>query len=268
MNVLSGTYIFYADVYFIQNFIIKVAVIYLSLYCNKCHFYLSTTKGIGKIVLASAVGTLIEIAGLILGNSYNVFLILVHTFEIPFMILLVLGSERQSYIKIILTGYFFVMTINGVLEVVWNWFGGYGSYIFFLCAVCGFVYVVVRIWQNYNKMQRGIFSVELSHRGKRATTYGFYDSGNKLIDPYTKKGVHIVTMQVIKKLGLAQENPIFVPFRALGKDEGMLEVYYVDELVIEGEKQRIHRQKCPIGVAKENLFAGKAYEMILNEEVF
>ncbi len=268
MNILSETYIFYADVYFVQNFIIKMAVIYLSLYCNKYHFHISTIKGIGKIVLASASGTLIEIAGLMFGNAYNVFLMLVHIFEIPFMILLVLGKERQSFIKVIVTGYFFVMVINGVLEVFWNWFGDSASFVLLLILACGLVIVAVRVWKNYSKMQKGIFPVELSHGEKRAETYGFYDSGNKLTDPYTGKGVHIVSEQLIKKLGLEKENPVFVPYQALGSEAGIVEVYYVDELIIEGEKQRIHLQKSPLGVTKENLFKENKYEMILNEEVF
>lgn len=268
MNILSETYIFYADVYFIQNFIIKMAVIYLSLYCNKCHFLLSTIKGIGKILLASAMGTLIEIAGLILGNSYNVFLILVHIFEIPFIMCFVLGKKRKQIWKVIVTGYFFIMLINGVVEWLWNWFGDSASFVLLLILACGLVIVAVRVWKNYSKMQKGIFPVELSHGEKSVSTYGFYDSGNRLKDPYTEKGVHIVTMQVIKKLGLEKENPVFVPYQALGSEAGIIEVYYVEELIIEGEKQRIYLQKSPLGVTKETLLQEKSYEMIINEEVF
>lgn len=261
-------YIFYADIYFIQNFIIKIAVIYLSLYCNKRHFHLSTTNGIGKIVLASAIGTLIEIAGLILGNSYHIFLILVHIFEVPLMMLLVLGKERKQIWKVILSGYFFIMVINGVLEWLWNWFGRSMSFILLLLFACGVVIAGVRIWKNYSKMQKGILLVMLSYQNKSITTYGFYDSGNCLKDPFTEKGVHIVSEQLMKKLGLEKDNPVLVPYQALGNDAGIIEVYYVDELIVEGEKQRIHLQKCPLGVTKENLFEGKAYQMILNEEVF
>lgn len=92
MNVLCDTYIFYADVYFIQNFLIKIAVIYLSLYWNKLYFTISTIKGVGKIVLAAGIGTMIEIIGLLSGNSYDLFLILVHLLEIPFMI-----SGREAH---------------------------------------------------------------------------------------------------------------------------------------------------------------------------
>lgn len=268
MSILNETYIFYADVYFIQNFIIKLAVIYLSLYCNKCSFNLSTLRGYGKIVLASAMGTFIEIMGLILGNSYNIFLTFVHIFEIPLMILFVLGKERQSFIKIILTGCFFVVVINGVVEWLWNWFGTGASFVLLLSLACGATVIAVRIWKNYKQMQKGIFLVELLHGEKRINIKAFYDSGNRLIDPYTGKGVHIISERLINGLSLDKENPVWIPYQALGNENGIIEVYYIDELLIEGEKQRINRTKTPVGVTKDNLFEGKAYEMILNEEVF
>ena len=48
----------------------------------------------------------------------------------------------------------------------------------------------------------------------------------------------------------------------------MLSVYYLDEIVIGEENQKSNWKKYPVGVTKENLFEGRQYEMILNEEVF
>lgn len=268
MYVLGRTYIFYADVYFIQNFIIKIAVIYLSLYCNKLHSHTTTLKGIGKIFVASGIGTIIEIAGLVLGNSYNLFLILVHVLEIPFMMRFVLGKKRKQIWKVIITGYFFIVLINGVVEWLWNWFGEQASFVLLLILACGMTIIAVRVWQNYNKMQKGIFQVELLHKDTYISTYGFYDSGNRLKDPYTQKGVHIVSEMLMKRLGLEKENSVLVPYQALGNETGMIEVYYVDELVIEGENERVHLEKSPLGVTKDNLFKERKYEIILSEEVF
>ena len=64
-------YIFYADIYFIQNFMMKIAVLYLSLYCNKVYFETTRIKGLVKICFASGLGTMIEILGLILSGSYS-----------------------------------------------------------------------------------------------------------------------------------------------------------------------------------------------------
>ena len=261
-------YIFYADVYFIQNFMMKVAVIYLALYCNKVYETISKAKGIGKICLASFLGTITEIAGLICSGSYNFWVLCIHLFEVPLMIGFVTGKEKQNRMKIIVAGYFFLILINGVLEALWNQFGEGGSYLFFLIFSCATVIIGARIWRNYHQMQKGIFQVELSLQGKQIQTYGFLDSGNRLSDPYTGKGVHIISAKLWKRIAQTEIKPVYVPYQALGNENGMLEVYYVEELRIEGEKGRKIIQKCPVGVTKDNLFEGKKYEIILNEEVF
>lgn len=269
--ILSQVYIFYADIYFIQNFVIKIAVIYLSMYANQVHMPLKTGKGIGKIVLAAFLGTIIEIIGLsmvsFIGMPYALFLLLTHAFEVPCMIRFVLRRGRQIK-RVIITGYFFVMIINAVLELLWNWFGAYGRYLFLLCASCGGVYIGLCIYQNYGRMQKGIFPVELFHSGKTIFTYGFYDSGNRLKDPYTQKGVHIVSEKIVKQFSLELQKEVYVPYQALGKEQGLLKVYYLDGIKILKEQEIIEFEKVPVGEAEESLFQNKKHQMILNEEVW
>lgn len=260
-------YIFYADVYFIQNFMIKMAVLYLALYCNKSYEVTESLKGVGKIALASFLGTLFEIAGFLISNNYGFFVLLVNVLELPLMFLGIIGRKSKKVVRLILTGYFFTMLINGLLEALWNQFGEGGGFLFFLLFSCGTVVAGVRIWKNYSRMQKGIFQVQLLHQKRRAYAKGFYDSGNRLIDPYTKQGVHIISRQLFENLGTFQDY-VLIPYQALGNEGGLLEVYYIDELIVEGESIRKTIQNCPLGVTKDNLFEGKKYEIILNEEVF
>lgn len=261
-------YIFYADVYFIQNFMMKVAVLYLALYCNKVYEPISTAKGIGRIGLASSVGTLVELIGLMMGSSYTLYTFLIHLFEVPMMVRFLLKKNKKHIMRVILTGYLGLIVVNGLLEALWNQFGENGGYLFYLLFSCGAVIVGVRIWQNYHQIKKGIFQVELSLQGAHIQTNGFYDSGNRLRDPYTGNGVHIISAKLWEKMAQTQSMPVYVPYQALGNEKGILEVYYVEELRIEGEKGRKIIQKCPVGVTKDNLFEGKKYEIILNEEVF
>lgn len=220
-----------------------------------------------KIIAASFLGTMFEIAGLLLGD-YNIFLVIVHLFEILFMVWFVLGKERQKMIKVILTGYFFVMFINGLLEIFWNWFGKYGNYLFYLLIACGITYVVVRIWLNYSRIKKGVFAIKMIHGGKIVHIHGLYDSGNKLKDPYCGKGIHIISKTILEKLAIPVEKRVCVPYQSLGNEEGIIDVYYIENLIIYGTDKTLELQMVPIGVTEENLFEGKAYEMILNEEVF
>ena len=265
-------YIFYADVYFIQNFMMKVTALYLSLYLNKKQEYLSSIKGLTKLGLVSMIGTVFEIVGLLLIDNYNVFLLLVNVLEIPVMIKIILGKEKKRILNIMMSSYFFTMLINSVLEVLWNLFGERGSYLFYILFSCGVVIVGVRIWRNYTKMKKGVYYAELSHKGNKVKTQAFYDSGNCLKDSYTGKGVHIVSEQILTALGgvkkMSKQIPVYVVYQSLGNEQDLLEVYYIDELMVDGEKGRITIHNCPVGVTKDNLFEGKNYEIILNEEVF
>lgn len=268
-------YIFYADVYFLQNFMIKIAVLYLSLYWNRQYVHTLSKKRMGKIVLVAFAGTVLEIIGLLFCASYTIFVAGVHLLEVPLMVGFVLGKERQRMLQAVLSGYFFIILVNGVLEALWNQFGERGSYLFYLLFSCGVVIVGVRIWKNYTRMKKGIFQVEILHKRICVHTRGFYDSGNQLKDPYTGKGVNIVSEQLLKRLGVLQKtiampdaSMVYIPYKALGNEEGMLMVYYVEEVTVLGEKGRVTIQNCPMGVTKDNLFEGKNYEIILNEEVF
>lgn len=259
----------------------KVTVLYLALYCNKRREKIETGKEIGKICIASFIGTLIEIIGLLLGCSYSVFVIIGHFLQVPLMTSFVLGKDRRKMLQIVIAGYFFTILINGILEALWNQFGEHGGYLFYLLFSSSAVLVGVRMWKNYIKMQKGIVQVQLSHQGSQIQIKGFYDSGNLLRDPYTGKGVHIILEQRVRELGIVRMEKVMdeleetqnslsvrIPYHALGNQAGLIEVYYIDEMIVEGEKGRIIIQNCPVGVTKDNLFEGKKYEMILNEEVF
>ena len=259
-------YIFYADVYFVHNFMIKVAVLYLTLYWNKAMGELEKGKGIAKLCMVSGVATFVEVVGLLFFASYQLFVVVVNCFEVPLMVLVLLGKERKGALRVIFGGYFFLILINGVLEALWNQFGEHGSYIFYLLFSCGVVLIGVRMWKNYSKTQKGIYRIELMHKGKRIQINGLYDSGNCLKDTYSGKGVHIASRKAVEQLELGEA--VYLPYKALGNEQGVLEVYYIDEMCIWGEKGRINIQNCPLGVTKDNLFEGKNYEIILNEEVF
>lgn len=267
-NLLIDTYIFYADIYLLQNFLMKAAVLYLSIFSTKVFYNLHTLKGIGKLIFAAFLGTCTEIAGLMLGNSYQMFLLLVHLLEIPFMVRFVLGKECKHMLRVIITGYFFIIVVNGVLEILWNRFGKQGIYVILLCAACGIVYLGVRIWQNYNHMEKGILQVEILHDGNVLQAKGFYDSGNLLKDPYTGKGVHILSEKMLTGLIREGQEAVYIPYQSLGNEQGLIKVYYIEHIRIQKKQEIMEIQKIPVGAGGEELFQNKAYQMILNEDIW
>lgn len=262
--MLGETYIFFADMYFLQNFCVKIAVLWLTIKILKIRLI----KPVIKIMGIASVGTLFEIAGLFFVPKYEVFLAIVHLIEVPGMIFLLIGKQRGYLWRGIVSGYFFVLMINSVVEILWNLIG-YG-WLYPMLVLAGNIIVVLLVCYFLKrwKMSKGIYPVDIYRPEIIWTAKGYYDSGNRLKDPYTGKGVHIISAQLAEKLELSREKKVCIPYQSLGNAQGLLDVYYVENLKIRKESQWIELGKVPIGVAESKLFSGKEYEMILNEEVW
>ena len=225
-----------------------------------------------RIITIACLATMIEIALLLLGMNYEGVCVLLLILEMPSMLFLLFGKAQRSLIRLSMNGYFYLVILNSAVELLWNWFGDKTSFLLLLVFASGIVIVIVRMSKNYANMKKGIYDVQFFHRGKSMQFKGFYDTGNCLKDPYSGKGVHIVSEQVIYKSGMleeaALEKMIYIPYQALGNLSGKLAIYYIDEIQIEGEDGKSIWKEYPIGVTKDNLFYGKGYEIILNEEVF
>ncbi len=267
--MLGKTYIFFADLYFIQNFFVKAGVLLLT-----TKFLRLPMKKTGwRIALIAAIGTICEIAGLYWIPDYNLFLGMMHLVEIPCMILGLIYSKERTWSKELLwrgivSGYFCTLVINGVVEVLWNLIG-YG-WLYPLLVFAGTVISIVVVYYVIRRLQmrKGIYPVEIVRPNVVWTVKGYYDSGNCLIDPYTGRGVHIISKRLAKRLQLEQESKVCIPYHSLGNTNGLIDVYYVENMRIRKDSEWVERAKVPLGVAEDELFDRKNYEMIINEEVW
>lgn len=262
--VLGETYIFFADIYFIQNLMIKLGVLGLTIKVLK----IQMTKPVMKIVAIASVGTILEIAGLFFIPNYQVFMALVHLIEVPGMMAFLFGKQREYIGKGIICGYFFVLVINGVVEVIWNLIGN--GWFYPLLVLAGNVIVVVAICFGIRKwqMSKGVYPVDIHLPDVIWTAKGYYDSGNHLKDPYTGKSVHIISEKLAKRLELPMDKKVCIPYQSLGNEAGLIDVYYVEAIRIKKQADWVVQNNVPLAVAEDSLFTGKGYEMIINEEVW
>jgi hypothetical protein len=117
-----------------------------------------------------------------------------------------------------------MILINGVVEILWNQFGQNGSYLLCLIFSCGVVFVSVRIWQNARRMQKGIFEVIIVDEGVHVQSRGLYDSGNRLKDPYTAKGVYIISQQLLDRLWREQNSASIKKEKVVYSPEDLLSI--------------------------------------------
>lgn len=261
---MEHTYIFYADVYFLQNFIMKLGILFLSIKTLK----IQTIKPVIKVLGIASIATALEITGLFFVPHYGVYVVMTHCIQIPGMLLFLLWKQRENVVKAIVCGYFYAILMNGMVEILWNLIGdgwGYPLLVLFGNIICALaVCLGIRKWQ----MSKGIYPVDIHFPDIIWTSRGFYDSGNCLKDPYTGKSVHIISERLAKRLELNPEKKVCIPYQSLGNEDGVIDVYYVEQICIKKQETRIIQKEVPLAVAKDSLFAGKGYEMIMNQDVW
>jgi len=262
--ILGNTYVFYGDVYFVSNFLIKASTLFLI----TISFGKRIEVSVRKVLSLACAATIAEIIGLCVLPSYVFFVVFVNLFEVPFLVYLLLAKKGEIIGKGIIRGYVFTVIINGVLEILWNYFGETGSYFMIIVLSCISVVLSAMMYASNCKRKKGVFNIVLKHMEEEIETCGFYDSGNCLKDPYTNKGVHIISESIMEKMIPKGMNKVLIPYQTLGVSEDLIEVVYIDEVVIYGEKDIVRQHKIPLGIAKEEMFLNKSYKMILNEEVF
>lgn len=262
--ILISTYVFYGDIYFIWNILIKAT----TLLVITISFGKIVEVSIRKIIFLACLTTVIEISILCVVPSYIFFVAFVNLFEVPLMVFLLFSKKKRFIGKGIVRGYVFTIMINGILELMWNQFGEMGSYFMMVFMSCGSMLLGVMIYGYSSRKVKGVFVIELRNIDKKVETYGFYDSGNCLKDPYTGKGVHIVSKNIVEELITSEMNKVLIPYHSLGISTDLIEVVYIDEMIIYRKKDIVRQHKIPIGIAKEEMFLNKPYKIIINEEVF
>ncbi len=113
-----------------------------------------------------------------------------------------------------------------------------------------------------------IFPVEILHRNQRVAVMAYWDSGNLLTDPYNGKPVNILSKKVASQIFCSKEDAVrYVPYRSLGRSDGLLEVYSAEGMNILQGKKRVEIKPVVFGVAEEGLLEGKEYDVILHTSV-
>lgn len=257
------SYVFYADVYFIQNMLLKITVLYLALLINKQSHRVHPIK----IPIAAAMGTVMEILGLMYGGSFSFFVGMVYVMEMPLIFFFLLGKIGKIWIRVSVWAWLFVMFVNGVVEVLYIWGGQKGHLTGIVVVSCLAVFIGGKQFLEYQRQQKRIFSVELIHKDKIYRIQGLYDSGNQLKDPYSGKGIHIISLKLSQKMHITEDKQMLVPYRSLGNENALLAVYYLERIIIYGDKEKVEQWNVPIGVEEKGTILG-AYDVLLNENVW
>ena len=106
----------------------------------------------------------------------------------------------------------------------------------------------------------------LCYEGRQVTVRGLLDTGNCLREPVSGRPVHVAASNVMLSLCPRARGVIFVPFQAVGTENGLLPAVCLDWMKVELD----HREYCfehpLVAVSREALSPAGAYQLLLQQE--
>ena len=257
-------YVFYPDVFWLTNFVMDMLVLLLVRYFRK------SRSSLRRILLASAVGATGAVLLFLSLDSYLLYQFLVHFMLNPIMVFLSFPlSGIKRFIKDFLLVYLMMLLLGGILSWGMETLGQWKYFGLWAVGACGICALLIHFLEGRRLQQQNYEVLILTEQGKFRVK-GFLDTGNLLRDPIVNQPVHIIQEEILKEEFLENQPAIrYIPFHSLGQERGLLPVVTLKAMYIKpmGEKEEIppiYLEKPVFGLAKENLFQKKNYQVILN----
>lgn len=162
-------------------------------------------------------------------------------------------------------------------------------YLICLFAIAGgFVHLVKRVFIQMKGTRELFYNVELIFGEKKITCKGFLDTGNHLREPVTRRPVVIADFDGIKDI-LPEElidyakdftsdaihkdidryavKIKWIPYHAVGTEEGILPGIVFDEVNVLKEDILVHNPNITVAIYQGKLTVDNSYHIILHEEL-
>lgn len=259
-NEVRKIYVFYADVFFTQNFFMDFAALY------GVNFFLRRHRKKRWLVAAAGIGA---VAGLILLFTVKNriwYTLLSHLLINTLMVWIAFGRNgAREFAENWAVTYLVFLLLGGMQE----WLGesrilSYASVPGIVLGILG-VYGILRYLMQRKDFKNHIMKAQIKKRGEHLAVQAYRDSGNQLLDPYTGQGICILSKEKATKIFDAQKDHFrLVPYHSLGENEGMLWVTDVDELLLFDGKKTLRLPNVAVGIANEGLLERREYDFILH----
>lgn len=276
----------YIDMVFFWNFLVDYMILRLA------GNFLSIKKKRFRYVLTAAAGALFTCGTyLIPVQKEHLPELLLHALCALFMLRIGLGIQREGLIcRGVLLLYLLAFLFEGFFELLAG--KNVSSPVLFLVLTVGFylTLTVMEIWAECFRVQkRNLYPITLVYKGKTCKTCGFYDSGNFLLDPLSRRPVSVIYVEALKpvlsektveKLKYIMVNPgelknteLFrlkphlIPFHSVGETEGILLAITLDELCIHTPKEVVRIPDPILALQYVSTALGSDYEVLLNSRL-
>lgn len=263
-------YVFYADIFFITNFIMDFMVLKLAGLIRKKKIH--TTSYLFGSFFGAAVLTLSVICPVDLGIAGEIAVYLVVSY---LMCMITFGRTGwKENIQSWLAMYGMAVCIGGIMNMAYFRFRL--NLVTFL-VLAGISYAVISTGVRIVQIKRqktgtldDIMEVVLRNKGRTETVLALFDSGNSLSEPISKAPVHIIDLQTAENIlgkGGTKEKIRIIPYHSLGKSNGVMTAFECDEMELTVKGNKIKLGPAYLGIYRGELSAGGKYRMILNRSI-
>lgn len=255
-------YEFYADVFFLTNFYLDFLAVYM------VGRILNQKKRLLRYLICCALGSLAGCILFLCFRNYDLYLLCVHFIVNPGMVLgCFFPAKRGVYGKAFCLMYFVILLLGGSMEWIYVTVAGRKYYEVCLMLTSVPVFLFLYILRRKKKSVQTFYSVLLEHGEQKVSLIALYDTGNRLMDPYIKVPVHIISEEVFVSLGGKEAFATrLIPFSSLGCKQGMLEAFDIERIKIKAGETVYEISPAVLAAAEQEIFADRVYQMILNGE--
>ncbi len=230
------------------------------------NYFLKRRRRHRRLLLVSLSASVAGLVLILTVKNYLVYRLISHFLLNTGMIFLCFGWHgRRRFLEDWAVSYLLVVVMGGMLE--WVQENGLLPRSFFLrfAAVSLTGYGILFYLMQRKETGNHIFPAVLKKDARCLAVQAYWDSGNRLRDPYTGRGVSILSRAKAETFFDPQKDLVrYVPYRSLGETDGLLPVTDVDVLILTDAKGEYRVEKIAIGIANEGLLEDKGYDLILH----
>lgn len=274
----------YIDVVFAANFLMDYILL------NLVGTFMRIQRSRGRCLMAAAAGAFFSTLRLCIPmNRMPAVSMLLMIACAAGMLFLAYGI-RGGMIKALLFFFCMAFLAGGIWELAVGG-GNTSGKIFLLCAAgtYGGLTVCVHVFERTAGLRQNRYPVILRYKGKELRTYGFYDTGNLLMDPYSGVPVSVASPEILPEIfsdisleklrnmmkdpgelestEMTDLKPHYLLFRTVGQGERMILAVTLDDLCIQTPQEVVHIADPVLALSQEPFALGMEYKVLLNSRL-
>ncbi len=262
---MIAIYAVYLDMYFIENLLLNASVLVLTalLWDKRLQWK--------RISIASFLGAVLSCGGLLVriqGYSMSAICNLLQG------LLVMKAAFWKTDIRGLLRGAVYFYTLSFVFTQVYEWLRGKLGELHGLVISVGVLLILSMAiaYLRYCKRKEKedvYYDVEILGKGKKIQVRALHDTGNVLRDPISQKPVSIIEKSLLEEIWKLEEPQNFkcIPFRSIGKEQGVIMGMEVDALFIRKNDECIERYGEIVALYDGQLSSDGRFRMILHQGI-